>query len=119
MLDLSHVEISNGVIDMSMKEKAGYIRELSKDFIVLTEVGSKDSEKIIPPFREVSSAPSEARSSLSAFVRESGVTAASQQLAQALLPLPHLLHVAPEQSIRIRSEIYQIRRRKAPKKIIL
>ncbi len=52
-LGLSHVEISNGVIDMSMKEKAGYIRELSKDFVVLTEVGSKDSEKIIPPFRWV------------------------------------------------------------------
>jgi len=52
-LGLSHVEISNGVIDMSMKEKAGYIKDLSKDFTVLTEVGSKDSEKIIPPFRWV------------------------------------------------------------------
>jgi phosphosulfolactate synthase len=31
---LTHVEISNGVIDMSRKEKAKYIRELSKDFTV-------------------------------------------------------------------------------------
>ena len=38
---------------MSMKEKARYIRELRKDFTVLSEVGSKDSEKIIPPFRWV------------------------------------------------------------------
>lgn len=50
---ITHVEISNGVIDMSMKEKARYIRELSKEFTVLSEVGSKDSEKIIPPFRWV------------------------------------------------------------------
>lgn len=50
---VTHVEISNGVIDMSMKEKARYIRELDKDFTVLSEVGSKDSEKIIPPFRWV------------------------------------------------------------------
>lgn len=50
---ITHVEISNGVIDMSMKEKARYIRELTKEFTVLSEVGSKDSEKIIPPFRWV------------------------------------------------------------------
>ncbi len=50
---ITHVEISNGVIDMSMKEKARYIRELAKEFTVLSEVGSKDSEKIIPPFRWV------------------------------------------------------------------
>lgn len=50
---ITHVEISNGVIDMSMKEKARYIRELTKEFTVLSEVGSKDSDKIIPPFRWV------------------------------------------------------------------
>ncbi len=50
---ITHVEISNGVIDMSMKEKARYIRELCKEFTVLSEVGSKDSDKIIPPYRWV------------------------------------------------------------------
>ena len=50
---VTHAEISNGVIDMSMKEKAKYIEKLAKHFTVLTEVGSKDSEKIIPPFRWV------------------------------------------------------------------
>jgi phosphosulfolactate synthase len=50
---VTHVEISNGVIDLPMKEKAKYIRELAKDFTVLSEVGSKDSEKIIPPYRWV------------------------------------------------------------------
>ncbi len=45
---LTHVEISNGVIDMSRQEKARYIRELGKDFVVLSEVGSKDAQRIIP-----------------------------------------------------------------------
>jgi phosphosulfolactate synthase len=50
---LTHVEISNGVIDMSPREKARYIKALAKDFVVLSEVGSKDSEKIIPPYKWV------------------------------------------------------------------
>jgi phosphosulfolactate synthase len=36
-----------------MREKARYIADLAKEFTVLSEVGSKDSEKIIPPFRWV------------------------------------------------------------------
>lgn len=53
-LGLSFVEISNGVIDMTMREKAKYIRALRKrGFVVLSEVGSKDAEKIIPPFHWV------------------------------------------------------------------
>ncbi len=31
--------------------KCDYIRELSKHVIVLSEVGSKDAEKIIPPYK--------------------------------------------------------------------
>src|SRR5262249_48780798 len=43
-LGMSFVEISNGVIDMTMREKAKYIRTLRKrGFVVLSEVGSKDS----------------------------------------------------------------------------
>jgi phosphosulfolactate synthase len=50
---ITHVEISNGVVDMTPREKSRYIRELARDFVVLSEVGSKDSEKIIPPYRWV------------------------------------------------------------------
>lgn len=50
---VTHVEISNGVIDMTMKQKSRYIRELAADFTVLSEVGSKDADTIIPPFRWV------------------------------------------------------------------
>ena len=41
----SHVEASNGTIDMSNTEKAGYIRKLAGDFEVVSEVGFKDSGK--------------------------------------------------------------------------
>ncbi|WP_088033138.1 phosphosulfolactate synthase [Evansella clarkii] len=38
-----YVEISNGTIKLSNKDKGKYIGEFSKDFIVFSEVGSKDS----------------------------------------------------------------------------
>ncbi|MGH3262564.1 MAG: phosphosulfolactate synthase, partial [Trebonia sp.] len=38
----SHVEVSNGTIEMSNAEKAGYIRKLAPDFTVVSEVGFKD-----------------------------------------------------------------------------
>jgi len=48
---MTHVEVSDGSIEISEEEKCGYIRSLAKDFIVLSEVGSKDAEKIIPPYK--------------------------------------------------------------------
>ena len=50
---VTHVEISNGVINMTSREKARYIGQLARDFVVLSEVGSKDSEHIIPPYKWV------------------------------------------------------------------
>jgi phosphosulfolactate synthase len=50
---ITHVEISNGVINMSNREKARYIGQLARDFVVLSEVGSKDAEHTIAPFRWV------------------------------------------------------------------
>jgi phosphosulfolactate synthase len=43
--DCRYVEISNGTINLSNKDKGKYISEFSKDFIVLSEVGSKDSAR--------------------------------------------------------------------------
>lgn len=40
-----YVEISNGTLDMSNKEKAAYIKEFSKNYTVFSEVGTKDSLK--------------------------------------------------------------------------
>ena len=40
-----HVEVSNGTIDLSNQEKAGYVRKLTPDFTVISEVGFKDSDR--------------------------------------------------------------------------
>jgi phosphosulfolactate synthase len=52
-LGISHVEVSSGVLDMPLEEKCGYIRELAKEFVVLSEVGSKDVDAVVAPFRWV------------------------------------------------------------------
>ena len=46
-----HVEVSNGTIEMSNAEKAGYIRKLAPDFTVVSEVGFKDPgrSEMLPP----------------------------------------------------------------------
>jgi phosphosulfolactate synthase len=50
-LKLTHAEVSDGSIEMPHEQKCSYINELAKDFTVLSEVGSKDAEKIIPPYK--------------------------------------------------------------------
>lgn len=47
---IEHVEVSDGSIVIDHDEKCEYIRTLAKDFTVISEVGSKDAEKIIPPY---------------------------------------------------------------------
>lgn len=44
-------EVSDGSIDLEHDEKCKYISELAKQVTVLSEVGSKDVEKIIPPYK--------------------------------------------------------------------
>jgi phosphosulfolactate synthase len=41
-LGITHVELSDGVATLTPQDKAMYIRELCRDFVVLSEVGSKD-----------------------------------------------------------------------------
>jgi phosphosulfolactate synthase len=40
-----YVEASNGTIELSNQEKAGYVRKLAADFTVISEVGFKDSDR--------------------------------------------------------------------------
>ncbi len=49
--NLEYVEVSDGSIVMDHDLKCEYIAKLSKEVIVLSEVGSKDAEKIIPPYK--------------------------------------------------------------------
>jgi phosphosulfolactate synthase len=52
-LGLTHVELSTGIITLTPEERARYIRILARDFIVLSEVGSKDAQNIMAPYRWV------------------------------------------------------------------
>ena len=49
----SHVEVSDGTIDLARDRKLELIAELAKDFVVLSEVGSKDSETVFAPYQWV------------------------------------------------------------------
>jgi phosphosulfolactate synthase len=48
-LGLTHVEISDGVIELPRERKLELIEEFARDFIVLSEVGSKDAEVEFTP----------------------------------------------------------------------
>jgi phosphosulfolactate synthase len=49
-LGLRHVEISDGTITLDADVKRELIEKLSRDFIVLAEVGSKDADFIMAPY---------------------------------------------------------------------
>jgi phosphosulfolactate synthase len=50
-----HVEVSNGTITLSNSEKASYVRKLSDEFTVISEVGFKDPDRSeqLPPSKWV------------------------------------------------------------------
>jgi len=47
------VEVSDGVLTIPLEEKLRVIRQLAAHFVVLSEVGSKDAERILPAYRWV------------------------------------------------------------------
>ena len=47
---MSFAEVSDGSVDLDHDIKCEYIRKLSEQVTVLSEVGSKDAEKIFPPY---------------------------------------------------------------------
>ncbi len=72
---INYVEVSDGSITIPHAEKCGYIEKLTNHALVLSEVGSKDAEHIIPPYKwiELMSAELEAGSAyVIAEAREAG-----------------------------------------------
>lgn len=57
--DMPFAEVSDGSIVLDHDIKCEYIRKLSEQVTVLSEVGSKDAEKIIPPYQWISLMESE------------------------------------------------------------
>jgi phosphosulfolactate synthase len=49
----SHVEISDGTLDIPRDRKLELIEEFARDFTVLSEVGSKDSDVVYAPYQWV------------------------------------------------------------------
>lgn len=51
--NIEYVEVSNGTIWLSDQRKVDVIKQLSQNFTVLSEVGSKNPNDIIPPYKWV------------------------------------------------------------------
>jgi phosphosulfolactate synthase len=49
--NMEFAEVSDGSIDLDHDKKLDYIAKLSEQVTVLSEVGSKDADKIIPPYQ--------------------------------------------------------------------
>lgn len=52
-LGLTHVEISDGVVELPRERKLELIADFARDFTVLSEVGSKDAEVVYAPYQWV------------------------------------------------------------------
>jgi phosphosulfolactate synthase len=52
-LELDYIEVSDGTINIEHDRKLELVSSLAKEFIVLSEVGSKDNTRIMAPFRWV------------------------------------------------------------------
>jgi phosphosulfolactate synthase len=48
---MPYAEVSDGSIELPHEEKCKYISRLAKQVVVLSEVGSKDAEKILAPYQ--------------------------------------------------------------------
>jgi len=76
-LKLEMLEVSDGSYEMNQKDKLHYIKELSKDFTVISEVGSKKKDVIYSPDEWVNMMASELEAGsikVIAEARESGTT---------------------------------------------
>jgi phosphosulfolactate synthase len=49
-LGLRHVEVSDGTIELAHERKLELIERLAREFVVLSEVGSKDDTRIMAPY---------------------------------------------------------------------
>jgi len=52
-LGIGHIEVSDGTIALAHEDKLDLIRRLAREFTVFSEVGSKDADVIMAPYRWV------------------------------------------------------------------
>jgi phosphosulfolactate synthase len=101
-LELEHIEISDGTIELRHDDKLALIERLSKEFTVLSEVGSKDDTRIMAPYRWVEEIQQELEAGawkVIAEARESGTAGIFRHDGEVRMGLiDEIVHaVAPEQ----------------------
>lgn len=100
---LEYAEISDGSIEMPHEVKLEYIHKLSKYVTVLSEVGSKDVEKIIPPYQWIELMKSELKAGAWKVIAEAreagnvGVYRSSGEVREGLVQ--EILTKIPEEKI--------------------
>ena len=100
---LEHAEVSDGSIEMPHETKLSYINKLSKHVTVLSEVGSKDVEKIIPPYQWIELMKSELKAGAWKVIAEAreagnvGVYRSSGEVREGLVQ--EILTKIPEEKI--------------------
>jgi phosphosulfolactate synthase len=73
---ITHLEVSDGSIDITHSEKCGYIEKLAKYGTVLSEIGSKDKDRehITPPYQWIKLMQAELNAGSSYIVAEARET---------------------------------------------
>jgi phosphosulfolactate synthase len=100
-LELEHIEVSDGTINIEHDRKLELIRTLSQEFTVLSEVGSKDDTRIMAPYRWVEQIEAELEAGawkVIAEARESGAVGIFRHDGEVRMGLiDEIVHaVAPE-----------------------
>ncbi len=101
--EMKYAEVSDGSIDMNQDDKCEYIRTLATQVIVLSEVGSKDEAKIIPPYKWIQLMKSELQAGAWKVIGEAreggtvGLFRASGEVRQGLVE--EILTQVPPESI--------------------
>ena len=100
---MNHAEISDGSIELPHDLKLDYIDKLSQYVTVLSEVGSKDVEKIIPPYQWIELMQSELQAGAWKVIAEAreagnvGVYRSSGEVREGLVQ--EILTKIPEENI--------------------
>jgi phosphosulfolactate synthase len=102
-LELEHIEISDGTITIEHERKVELIERLAKEFIVLSEVGSKDNTRIMAPFRWVEQIQTELDAGawkVIAEARESGSVGIFRHDGEVRMGLiDEIVHAIPQEKI--------------------
>ncbi len=102
-LGLEHIEISDGTITIEHERKVELIERMAKEFIVLSEVGSKDNTRIMAPFRWVEQIQAELDAGawkVIAEARESGSVGIFRHDGEVRMGLiDEIVHAIPQEKI--------------------